>query len=130
MFSGFVDHGFSGFLRWKGAVNAVPVLPPTEVAAALPVTRPDPAALAAPPAQGSMQVTWLGHACVLAQFNGWTVLADPIFSRRCAPVQVSTENEGPPRAPSSCSSSLRGSPRAAACHALPCATGSGRGRSA
>ncbi|KAI8386966.1 beta-lactamase superfamily domain-containing protein [Blakeslea trispora] len=31
--------------------------------------------------------TWLGHACVLVQLKGFTVLFDPIFSQRCAPVQ-------------------------------------------
>ena len=30
---------------------------------------------------------WLGHASVLTQWDGWTVLADPIFSHRCFPVQ-------------------------------------------
>jgi N-acyl-phosphatidylethanolamine-hydrolysing phospholipase D len=34
-----------------------------------------------------MLITWLGHASVLAQFNGWNVLSDPIFSERCSPVQ-------------------------------------------
>jgi hypothetical protein len=65
----------------------------------MPVTSPDRAALVALAAErpglgssgahpGGMHVTWLGHACVLAQFHGWAVLADPIFSHRCAPVQV------------------------------------------
>ena len=63
------------------------------------MTSPDRAALVALAAErpglgsggahpGGMHVTWLGHACVLAQFHGWAVLADPIFSHRCAPVQV------------------------------------------
>ena len=40
------------------------------------------------PERGSMQVTWIGHASVLVQFDGWNILSDPIFSRRCSPVQL------------------------------------------
>ncbi|CAO3626018.1 unnamed protein product [Cunninghamella blakesleeana] len=32
--------------------------------------------------------TWLGHACIFVQINGFNVLFDPIFSGRCSPVQV------------------------------------------
>ena len=52
----------------------------------LPVVKPDAAALASPP-RNQAQVTWLGHAACLVQWQGWTVLSDPIFSHRCAPVQ-------------------------------------------
>ncbi|RCH84068.1 hypothetical protein CU097_006855 [Rhizopus azygosporus] len=31
--------------------------------------------------------TWLGHACILVQLNGFNILLDPIFSQRCSPVQ-------------------------------------------
>lgn len=51
----------------------------------LPVLTPDREALCNPPS-GKMAVTWLGHACTLTQFDGWNVLADPIFSHRCSPV--------------------------------------------
>lgn len=34
-----------------------------------------------------MLVTWLGHASVLSQWDGWNILADPIFSERCSPSQ-------------------------------------------
>ncbi|EKX47349.1 hypothetical protein GUITHDRAFT_69665 [Guillardia theta CCMP2712] len=34
-----------------------------------------------------MQVTWIGHSTVLAQYDGWNVLTDPIFSERCSPSQ-------------------------------------------
>jgi N-acyl-phosphatidylethanolamine-hydrolysing phospholipase D len=33
------------------------------------------------------QITWIGHATCLVQMGGFTVLTDPIFSQRCAPVQ-------------------------------------------
>lgn len=34
-----------------------------------------------------MQAVWLGHATVLVQLDGLTLLTDPIFSERCSPVQ-------------------------------------------
>lgn len=39
------------------------------------------------PNKDMIQLTWLGHASVLIQFNGWNILADPIFSDRCSAVQ-------------------------------------------
>lgn len=35
----------------------------------------------------STRVVWLGHATMLVQFDGVTILTDPIFSKRCAPLQ-------------------------------------------
>ncbi|CAB9509582.1 N-acyl-phosphatidylethanolamine-hydrolyzing phospholipase D [Seminavis robusta] len=34
-----------------------------------------------------IQVTWMSHASVLFQIQGCSVLADPVFSQRCAPTQ-------------------------------------------
>ena len=34
-----------------------------------------------------IRVTWIGHASVLAEVDGSVILTDPIFSRRCSPVQ-------------------------------------------
>jgi len=34
-----------------------------------------------------LKATWIGHATVLAEIDGATVLTDPIFSQRCFPVQ-------------------------------------------
>ena len=34
-----------------------------------------------------MRVAWLGHASLLVQFDGVTILTDPIFSKRCSPLQ-------------------------------------------
>ena len=31
--------------------------------------------------------TWLGHASVLTQWDGWNILADPLLSERCSPLQ-------------------------------------------
>ena len=35
----------------------------------------------------SLQVTWIGHASLLVQMNGYNILTDPVFSSRCAPTQ-------------------------------------------
>jgi L-ascorbate metabolism protein UlaG (beta-lactamase superfamily) len=49
----------------------------------------DPAAFA----RGDHAVTWIGHASFLVRMDGATFATDPIFSRRCSPVQFF----GPPR---------------------------------
>ena len=85
-FPDFEERGFSDFVRWRRTVEPVVTPPAAVLERELPVQTPDAAALCAPPG-GAMQCTWLGHASVLVQWDGWTVLADPIFSRRCAPVQ-------------------------------------------
>ncbi|KAJ2610047.1 Protein-lysine N-methyltransferase efm4 [Coemansia sp. RSA 1365] len=36
----------------------------------------------------NVQVTWLGHASLLVQLDGATVLCDPVFSKRCSPTQL------------------------------------------
>lgn len=35
----------------------------------------------------SLQVTWVGHASLLVQMNGFNILTDPVFSNRCSGVQ-------------------------------------------
>ena len=42
---------------------------------------------ASPSSSSPIQMTWLGHASVLIQVNGCTILTDPVFSQRCAPTQ-------------------------------------------
>lgn len=49
----------------------------------LPVEAPDYQKLNNPPGN-DIQVTWIGHATVLVQFDGVSVLTDPIFSQRCS----------------------------------------------
>ncbi|CAM9454379.1 unnamed protein product [Lampetra planeri] len=34
----------------------------------------------------SVRVTWLGHACVLVELEGFSFLTDPVFSERASPV--------------------------------------------
>lgn len=38
------------------------------------------------PAQDGIQIMWIGHASVLVQFDGITILADPVFSDVCGPI--------------------------------------------
>ena len=49
-----------------------------------PVRALDAAALATPPA--GVRITWIGHATMLLQLPGLTVLTDPMFSHRASPV--------------------------------------------
>lgn len=50
----------------------------------LPIVRVAAETIATPPSQG-IRVTWIGHATVLVQFDGISVLTDPLFSNRCSP---------------------------------------------
>ena len=70
--------------RWNAARQGLPP-PPRDP---IPVLAPDLAflranALAGPRMQPA--VTWVGHATVLAQLGGLTLLTDPVFSARVSP---------------------------------------------
>ncbi|XP_046548638.1 N-acyl-phosphatidylethanolamine-hydrolyzing phospholipase D-like isoform X2 [Haliotis rubra] len=52
----------------------------------LPVLKPDFSKFDKSPDTGVCTM-WVGHATVLVQFDGVTVLTDPIFSNRCSPTQ-------------------------------------------
>lgn len=41
------------------------------------------------PPMDKIQLTWMGHASILIQVDGCTILTDPVFSQRCAPTQFS-----------------------------------------
>ena len=58
----------------------------TDFAAAFPVHPLDAAVLQDPPKQ-CVQAHWMGHASVLVQMEGVSLLTDPVFSERCSPVQ-------------------------------------------
>ncbi len=76
-------HGGS-FLRWRWdrIRNGVPADPEP---GSLPVAQSEPAYPRATP--GELRVTWVGHSTFLVQFGGLNVLTDPVWSRRCSPVQ-------------------------------------------
>lgn len=42
------------------------------------------AALSIPPTSG-LRLTWLGHACVLIEIDGYRILTDPVFNQRASP---------------------------------------------
>ncbi|EGD79479.1 hypothetical protein PTSG_12980 [Salpingoeca rosetta] len=50
----------------------------------LPVRTPDMEVLRSPPTD-RMHVTWCGHAAILVQMQGQSILFDPVFSERCSP---------------------------------------------
>lgn len=83
----FVPPGLAQVLRWRwnATRNALPP-PPTHPT---PRVEADIAFLHANAQAGpAMQpcVTWVGHASVLAQLGGISLLTDPIFSERASPV--------------------------------------------
>ena len=54
----------------------------------LPIVTPDFTKISSSPDKG-VQVTWIGHATVLVQFDGITLITDPVFSQRCSPFPFS-----------------------------------------
>ena len=40
-----------------------------------------------PPPEGTDTLSWIGHSTFLLRLPGLTVLTDPVFSKRCSPVQ-------------------------------------------
>ena len=91
----FAPRGLADFLRWRW--NAVREGLPPAPALPTPSVQPDLDFIHTNARAGTaMQpaVTWIGHATVLAQIGGLSVLTDPIFSERAAPVSFA----GPKRA--------------------------------
>jgi N-acyl-phosphatidylethanolamine-hydrolysing phospholipase D len=83
----FVPRSLAEVLRWKwnAARNGLPPKP----AAPTPRVAPDLAFLHANAAAGAAMVptaTWIGHASVMVQLGGLTLLTDPIFSERASPL--------------------------------------------
>ncbi len=83
----FTTKGLADFLRWQFAAarDGLPKPPQTVT----PRVVPDRAFIAANAnARTAMQpaITWIGHATVLAQLGGITLLTDPVFSDRASPL--------------------------------------------
>lgn len=82
----FVPRSLAEVLRWKwrAARDGLPPAPMTPT----PRVEADLAFLKANAAAGGAMVpavTWIGHASVMAQLGGITLLTDPIFSERASP---------------------------------------------
>lgn len=80
-------HGLAAFLRWQWQTRGR--FPARQH---FPLQQPDPARLAGPATKP--QLTWIGHASFLFQYQGWNLLTDPVFSQRCSPFSFA----GPKRA--------------------------------
>jgi len=83
-----VTQSLGNLLRWqwdrlRNHLPPPPTLPTPQVAADMDFIRQNAAA----GALMSPAVTWVGHATMLVQAGGLSVLTDPIFSRRASPVQ-------------------------------------------
>ncbi len=77
-------HRFIDFLKWRMGGNSTR---PTVSGSMgqFPVMKPDLKSIHSP--GNNLTVTWIGHATLLVQMDGVNILTDPIFSRRCSPVQ-------------------------------------------
>jgi hypothetical protein len=100
-FPDYIDYGsLSDLYKWKTECEPHETYTDEYLSEQLPVIKPNQELLARGESlvdfyflmnigalSGTIQTTWLGHASVLTQWDGWNVLADPIFSERCSPVQ-------------------------------------------
>jgi N-acyl-phosphatidylethanolamine-hydrolysing phospholipase D len=94
----FTPKTLAEVLRWRfdATRHGLPK-PPTSP---IPQVAPDLAFLRAnaqPQARMQPAVTWIGHATVMAQLGGLTLLTDPIFSQRASPTSfVGPKRHQPP----------------------------------
>ncbi|KAK3106132.1 hypothetical protein FSP39_013372 [Pinctada imbricata] len=79
--------GFKNLIKLMRSKDSSNIPNQTELDKILPVEKPDFDKLRAPPSD-KIQVVWIGHATVLVQLDGITILADPIFSQRCSAVPM------------------------------------------
>ncbi|WP_213958659.1 MBL fold metallo-hydrolase [Variovorax sp. dw_954] len=81
----FEPRSLADVLRWRVAAarEGLP-RPPSAPIPQLPPSLDFLRANASGPGQQAA-VTWIGHATVLAQFGGISLLTDPVFSERCSP---------------------------------------------
>src|SRR6478609_4861667 len=82
----FAPRGFGALLKWK--LDALRDGLPPEPRTATPRLAPDLDFLRRNAAAGSAMepaATWIGHASVLVQIGGISLLTDPVFSERVSP---------------------------------------------
>lgn len=85
---GAIDKSFGELIRWQRERYAAGLPKPPELPT--PSQKPDIAALQAYASKSGQApaITWIGHASMLVQAGGLTVLTDPIFSERASSVQL------------------------------------------
>ena len=86
-YPGFEPKSLADVLRWRWAAHRSGV--PRPPRGPIPCVAPDLAFLQGNARAGAAMraaVTWIGHATVLAQLGGLTLLTDPVFSERASPV--------------------------------------------
>merc|ERR1712227_281985 len=75
--------------KWILTEKNLTGLPPSEeLDRTLPIESPD-LSLLNTRVEGDIRITWVGHATVILQMEGMSILTDPIFSERCSPIQHS-----------------------------------------
>lgn len=81
------DNSLKKLLKWVLFDKSNSNVPhsPSELDKTLPVKDVNYQQLREPPPPGNVRVVWIGHASTLVQFDGVTVLTDPIFSQTCGP---------------------------------------------
>jgi N-acyl-phosphatidylethanolamine-hydrolysing phospholipase D len=93
----FVPRGFGALMKWK--LDALREGLPPEAQTATPRLGPDLDFLRRNAAVGiAMEpaATWIGHASVLVQLGGISLLTDPVFSERASPVSFAgPRRQGP-----------------------------------
>jgi len=93
----FVPRGFGALLKWK--LDALRDGLPPQARTATPRLAPDLDFLRRNAAAGiAMEpaTTWIGHASVLVQLGGISLLTDPVFSERVSPVSFAgPRRQGP-----------------------------------
>ncbi|KAJ2158928.1 Protein-lysine N-methyltransferase efm4 [Coemansia sp. RSA 552] len=83
----FTNPPFHHFLRFMlTEMMSNPATKSIKEGRAPPVVQPSAELLAKP--ASNLQATWLGHASLLVQLDGATILCDPVFSSRCSPSQL------------------------------------------
>ena len=83
----FAPRSLAEVLRWKWNASRQGLPPPPSTP--IPQVAPDLRFLHTNAAAGTAMrptATWIGHATVLAQFGGLSLLTDPIFSERASPL--------------------------------------------